>query len=62
MQGQKEVLIRDKVYGYGTGQTMLTTIDLPAISRVTQASYREPFLGMMLPLDLDLIIETVQAL
>ncbi|EPG38412.1 AraC family transcriptional regulator [Acinetobacter colistiniresistens] len=62
LQGQKEVLIRDKVYGYGTGQTMLTTIDLPAISRVTQASYREPFLGMMLPLDLDLIIETVQAL
>lgn len=62
LQGQKEVLIRDKVYRYGAGQTMLTTIDLPAISRVTQASYHEPFLGMMLALDLNLIIETVQTL
>lgn len=62
LQGQKEVLIRDKVYCYGAGQSMLTTIDLPAISRVTQASYQEPFLGMMLSLDLNLIIETVQAL
>ena len=42
LQGQKEVLIRDKVYRYGAGQTMLTTIDLPAISRVTRASYHEP--------------------
>lgn len=41
---------------------MLTTIDLPAISRVTQASYAAPFLGMMLSLDLDLIIETVLSL
>ena len=62
LQGQKEVLIRDKVYRYGAGQSMLTTIDLPAISRVAQASYQEPFLGMMLSLDLNLIIETVQAL
>ncbi|ENW78309.1 hypothetical protein F909_03996 [Acinetobacter sp. ANC 3929] len=62
LQGQKEVLIRDKVYCYGAGQTMLTTIDLPAISRVTEASYYQPFLGMMLSLDLDLIIETVQLL
>ncbi|ENX12560.1 hypothetical protein F895_02936 [Acinetobacter sp. CIP 64.2] len=62
LQGQKEVLIRDNVYRYGAGQTMLTTIDLPAISRVTQASYNQPFLGMMLSLDLNLIIETVQVL
>ncbi|MCU4580453.1 AraC family transcriptional regulator [Acinetobacter gyllenbergii] len=62
LQGQKEVLIRDNVYRYGAGQSMLTTIDLPAISRVTQASYQEPFLGMMLSLDLNLIIETVQLL
>lgn len=62
LQGQKEVLIRDKVYGYGAGQTMLTTIDLPAISRVTKASYTQPFLGMMLSLDLNQIIEAVQAL
>ncbi|MEG0603466.1 MAG: AraC family transcriptional regulator [Acinetobacter sp.] len=62
LQGQKEVIVRDKVHQFAAGQVMLTTIDLPAISRVTKASYAEPFLGMMLALDLDLIIETVQRL
>jgi AraC-type transcriptional regulator N-terminus len=30
---------------------MLTTIDLPVVSHVTRASGAEPFLGMMLTLD-----------
>jgi hypothetical protein len=36
---------------YGLGQSMLTTIDLPVISHVTRATAREPFLGLMLTLD-----------
>lgn len=55
LQGEKQVLIGNEIFSYGRGQTMLTTIDLPAVSRVTQASYTEPFLGMMLKLDIDLI-------
>ena len=30
---------------------MLTTIDLPVVSHVTQASVRKPFLGLLLTLD-----------
>jgi len=57
LQGEKQVLIGNEIFSYGRGQTMLTTIDLPAVSRVTQASYTEPFIGMMLKLDIDLITE-----
>jgi len=57
LQGEKQVLIGNEIFSYSRGQTMLTTIDLPAVSRVTQASYSEPFLGMMLKLDIGMITE-----
>jgi AraC-like DNA-binding protein len=50
-QGCKQVLLREKVIDYGPGQSMLTTIDLPVVSHVTQASVRGPFLGLLLTLD-----------
>ncbi len=37
---------------------MLTTIDLPVISHVTHASSQEPFLGLMLTLDSQEIVQT----
>jgi transcriptional regulator GlxA family with amidase domain len=36
---------------------MLTTIDLPVVSHVTRASAREPFLGMMLTLDVRSVVQ-----
>lgn len=57
LQGEKQVLIGNEIFSYGCGQTMLTTIDLPAVSRLTQVSYSEPFLGMMLKLDIGMITE-----
>jgi len=50
-QGAKQVMLGDKVIDYAPGQSMLTTIDLPVVSHVTQASTREPFLGLLLTLD-----------
>jgi AraC-like DNA-binding protein len=56
-QGGKQVLLGGKAIDYGPGQSMLTTIDLPVISHVTRASVREPFLGMMLTLDVRAIVQ-----
>src|SRR6266705_2561373 len=56
-QGDKQVLLRGEAIDYGPGQSMLTTIDLPVISHVTCASVREPFLGMMLTLDVRAIVQ-----
>jgi AraC-like DNA-binding protein len=51
VQGAKRVMLREEVIDYGPGQSMLTTIDLPVVSHVTQASVRRPFLGLLLTLD-----------
>src|ERR1700736_2714932 len=56
-QGCKQVLLGGEVIDYGPGQSMLTTIDLPVISHVTRASVQEPFLGMMLTLDVRAIVQ-----
>ena len=51
VQGRKQVLVGTETMNYGPGQSMLTTIDLPVVSRVLRASDAEPFLGMMVTLD-----------
>src|SRR6202158_620339 len=56
-QGDKQVLLGGAAIDYGPGQSMLTTIDLPVASHVTRASVREPFLGMMLTLDVRAIVQ-----
>src|SRR5881396_487002 len=56
-QGDKQVLLGGEAIDYGPGQSMLTTIDLPVVSHVTRASAREPFLGMMLTLDVRAIVQ-----
>src|SRR5712691_4888271 len=56
-QGSKRVMLREEVIDYGPGQSMLTTIDLPVVSHVTQARVREPFLGMMLTLDVRALVQ-----
>jgi len=56
-RGRKQVMLGGEVMEYGPGQSMLTTIDLPVVAHVTRASAREPFLGMMLTLDLHSIVQ-----
>src|SRR5712691_6282157 len=56
-QGGKQLLLGGEAIDYGPGQSMLTTIDLPVVSHVTRASAREPFLGMMLTLDVRSIVQ-----
>jgi AraC-like DNA-binding protein len=56
-QGDKQVLLGGESIDYGPGQSMLTTIDLPVVSHVTRASATEPFLGMMLTLDVRSIVQ-----
>src|SRR6478609_2943588 len=56
-QGAKHVMLGDEVIHYGPGRSMLTTIDLPVVSHVTQASVRKPFLGLLLTLDVRQIVQ-----
>ncbi len=56
-QGSKQVLLGEELIDYGTGRSMLTTIDLPVVSHVAQASIRKPFLGLLLTLDVRHILQ-----
>jgi AraC-like DNA-binding protein len=62
VQGRKQVLVGTETVDYGAGQSMLTTIDLPVVSRVLRASRTEPFLGMMVTLDPRLILQVASAM
>jgi transcriptional regulator GlxA family with amidase domain len=50
-QGDKQIIIGDKMLDYFPGQSLVTTIDLPVVSYVTRATTREPYLGLLLRLD-----------
>jgi AraC-like DNA-binding protein len=56
-QGGKQVMLGGEVIDYGPGQSMLTTVDLPVVAHVIRASAREPFLGMMLTLEVHTIVQ-----
>ena len=61
-QGAKQVMLGDEVINYSRGRSMLTTIDLPVVSHVTQASARTPFLGLLLTLDPRQIVQMASEL
>ncbi|CAI2793364.1 L-rhamnose operon regulatory protein rhaS [Serratia ficaria] len=58
VQGAKEVMLAGRRIRYSSGESMLTTIDLPVLSHVTQASQSEPFLGLVLTLDPRAVVQT----
>jgi AraC-like DNA-binding protein len=50
-QGEKQILLGPQSMAFRPGESMLTTVDVPAVSHVSGATAREPFLGVMLLLD-----------
>lgn len=57
IQGGKCVTLGEKAFEYGSGQALINTIDLPVVSYVTQATITEPYLGLRLDLDANLIVQ-----
>ncbi len=50
-QGAKRVLLGDEVYVYDAQHFLLTSVDLPIVAQVTEATPEKPYLGLMLKLD-----------
>ncbi|MGU3313883.1 AraC family transcriptional regulator N-terminal domain-containing protein [Acinetobacter sp. M5A5_2a] len=57
LQGRKRVTLGEDIFDYGSGQALINTIDLPVVSYVTQATITEPYLGLRLDLDANLIVQ-----
>lgn len=57
VQGSKRVALGDEIFDYVPGQSLLTSLDLPVISRITQASQDAPFLALGLALDARMVAQ-----
>ncbi|CAG8866098.1 AraC family transcriptional regulator [Pseudomonas fluorescens] len=62
LQGCKQVMVGEEVLTYAPGQSMVTSVDLPVIANVTQASFAQPFLGMMLTFDSTMVMQVAERL
>jgi hypothetical protein len=50
IQGHKSATLGGRTFEYGPGHRLLTNLDSPVVSRVTQAEKTKPYLGMLLRL------------
>ena len=51
-QGAKRILLGEDVYVYDAYHFLITSVDLPIMAQVIEASKEKPYLGLMLKLDL----------
>ena len=50
-QGSKRVLLGEDVYVYDANHFLITSVDLPVVTQVIEATKEKPWLGLMLKLD-----------
>lgn len=62
LQGGKQVMVGEEVLAYEPGESMVTSVDIPVIANVTQASASKPFLGMILKLEGAMVVQVAERL
>ena len=50
-QGSKDVLLNDELFHYDSGHYLISTLDLPIMSNVVEASAEKPYLNLRIDLD-----------
>ena len=56
-QGRKQLLLGDEHFEYDAHRFLITSVDLPVVTRVVDASPDKPYLGLAMALDLRLIAQ-----
>lgn len=59
VQGAKRMMFDDQILHYRAGQSLVVSIDVPAVGRVTEASRERPYLGISVELDLTVMREVM---
>jgi hypothetical protein len=57
--GEKRVSLGEKTYAYNESHFLLTAVNLPTVAEVMQASAEQPFISLLLQLDLSLAREVM---
>lgn len=57
VQGEKRATLGDEIFSYAPGQSLVTSLDLPVISHITDAKASKPYLGICIALDAQVIAQ-----
>lgn len=60
LQGSKQVNFGARSLDFNAGDSLLVTSDVPTVSQITRASLAEPYLALVLELDLAMIAELAE--
>jgi AraC-like DNA-binding protein len=56
-QGRKRLFLGEETYVYDTHRFLITSVDLPVVTQVIEASHDKPYLGLTMELDLRAIAQ-----
>ncbi|OWW20660.1 AraC family transcriptional regulator [Noviherbaspirillum denitrificans] len=59
VQGDKRVMLGDDTFLYGAGRFLITSVDLPVIGEVLEASPESPFMALVLTIDRRVVTELI---
>jgi AraC-like DNA-binding protein len=62
LQGAKWSMFGDRRFDYGAGEALVVGMEMPASGRVIAASPTEPYLGVIIELDLGMMREVVESM
>jgi AraC-like DNA-binding protein len=60
VQGEKRATLGNEIFTYAPGQSLVTSLDLPVIAHITDANASEPYLGLCLALDAQVIAQVAE--
>ena len=58
-QGSKQVMLGDEIFRYDQGHYLISTVDLPIVSHVAEASEEKPYLSVRIDLDPSLVASSM---
>ena len=58
-QGRKRVLLGEEIYVYDATRFLISSVDLPVVANIIEASDEKPYLGLVLELDLQEISQLI---
>jgi len=59
-QGAKTALLADEIYRYDASSYLVTSVELPIVGRIVEASPETPYLSLKLSFDVDVILDIVK--
>lgn len=58
-QGKKRLVLGEEVFVYDAHSFLITSVDLPVVAQIIEASAEQPYLGLTLTLDLRMVAQLV---